>query len=121
MTTRDTIEGYFESLSKNDGWQAFLSEQLVFTSYTSPVKQVAGKAAYLESTKGFYSMIARCEVRELMVNKDRACALTRYQLTSPSGQTFHSDVAELFTVKDEKIESFDIYFDSAPFPNERLS
>ncbi|MGQ0849859.1 MAG: nuclear transport factor 2 family protein [Actinomycetota bacterium] len=116
MTTRDTIEGYFECLSKGNGWQAFLSEEMLFTSHTSPIKQVAGKAAYLESTMRFYSTIASCEVRELMVNEDRACALTRYELMSPSGGTFHSDVAELFTVKNDKIDSFDIYFDTAPFP-----
>jgi ketosteroid isomerase-like protein len=116
MTTKGTIEGYFECLTKNNEWQAFLSERMLFTSYTNPIKQVTGKDAYLESTKRFYSMIGSCEVRELMVDEDRACALTRYELTSPSGETFHSDVAELFTVKNDKIESFDIYFDSAPFP-----
>jgi len=32
------------------------------------------------------------------------------------GFSFGSDVAEVFAVQDGKISSFDIYFDSSPFP-----
>ena len=51
MTTKTTIEGYFASLKQKKGWDSFLADDMVFTSFTSPVKQVTGKAAYLESTK----------------------------------------------------------------------
>ena len=46
----------------------------------------------------------------------KACALTHYQLQAPGGSKFQSDVAELFTVRDGKIDAFAIYFDTAPFP-----
>jgi ketosteroid isomerase-like protein len=42
--------------------------------------------------------------------------LTRYQLQPPNGDTFQSNVAELFTVKDGQIVALSIYFDSSPFP-----
>jgi hypothetical protein len=38
------------------------------------------------------------------------------EMQPPSGETFTSDVAEFFTVKNGKIDTFVIYFDSAPFP-----
>ena len=116
MTTGDTILGYFNALKKKQGWETFLSDDLVFTSYTSPIKRVSGRAAYLDSTKRFYSMIASMEVRDLLVDGDRACALTRYELRPPAGPPFHSDVAEVFGVREGRIVSFDIYFDSSPFP-----
>ena len=50
------------------------------------------------------------------VDGDKACALTRYQLQRPGSPAFESNVAEIFRVRDGKIVSFDIYFDSAPFP-----
>jgi ketosteroid isomerase-like protein len=115
MTTKQTIEEYFHALSRGEGWQAFLADQMTFTSYTSPIKQVAGKDAYLESTRGFYSMIESFEVRRLLVDGDRACVSTRYSLAPPRGDSFTCDVAELFEVRDDKIDSFEIYFDSAPF------
>jgi ketosteroid isomerase-like protein len=116
MTAKTTVEGYFAALERKQDWPAYLSDEIVFTSFTSPNKTVRGKAAYLESTKRFYGMIKRFEVRGLIADGDRACALTRYELQPPGGPAFRSDVAEVFGVRDGKIESFDIYFDSSPFP-----
>jgi len=115
MPTRETVQRYFEELTRKGNWESFLSEDLEFTSFTSPVKHVTGKAAYLESTRRFFSMIKSLEVRDLIIEGTKACALTRYQLPSPAG-SLHSDVAELFTVTDDRIRSLSIYFDSAPFP-----
>ena len=42
--------------------------------------------------------------------------MTRYELQPPVGPAFGSDVAEVFAVHNGKIKSFDIYFDSSPFP-----
>jgi ketosteroid isomerase-like protein len=61
-------------------------------------------------------MIVEVEVRDLFVEDDKACALTRYRLRPPSGAEFQSDVAEVFTVTDGRIASLAIYFDSAPYP-----
>jgi len=116
MTTKDTIQGYFNGLKQKTGWESFLSDDMIFTSFTSPIKQVTGKEAYLESTKRFYSMIVSFEVKDLLTEEDKACALTHYELQPPKGNTFSSDVAEIFTVKNGKINSFAIYFDSSPFP-----
>ena len=116
MSTRDTIQAYFDSLKQKHGWESFLSTDMTFTSFTSPVKRVSGRDAYLDATKRFYSMIQAVEVRDLVIDGQRACALTRYELQPPAGPSFASDVAEVFGVQDGKITSFDIYFDSSPFP-----
>jgi len=116
MTTRETIQGYFTSLKKKKGWESFLSNDMVFTSFTSPVKQVTGRDAYLEATKRFYSTIISVTLKDLLVEGEKACAITHYALQPHEGNAFTSDVAEIFTVNDGKIASFAIYFDSSPFP-----
>jgi ketosteroid isomerase-like protein len=116
MTTKAVIEGYFASLKQKKGWDSFLAEDMVFTSFTSPIKQLKGKGAYLESTKRFYGGIVTFEVRDLLIDGDKACVLTLYQLQRPGSPGFESNVAEVFRVRDGKIVSFEIYFDSAPFP-----
>jgi ketosteroid isomerase-like protein len=118
MTTRDTIQGYFDSLGKKQGWESFLSDEMVFTSFTTPIKHVTGKAAYLEATKRFYSMIKSLAIKGMVVDGEKACVLTRYELQPPAGSVFESHVAEVFEVRDGKIRSLDIYFDSAPFPKQ---
>jgi ketosteroid isomerase-like protein len=116
MSTRDIVEQYFKELKQRGSWETFLADDLAFTSFTSPVKEVKGKTAYLESTRRFFSMVQSVEVRELIVEGAKACALTRYQLQAPTGARFQSEVAELFTIRNGKIAAFAIYFDSAPFP-----
>ena len=86
MTTRQTIEGYFSALKAKARWQDALATDMVFTSHVSPVKQVAGRDAYLEATKRFYSTIADFEVHQLLVDGDRAVALTQ---TRSSRRTVH--------------------------------
>jgi ketosteroid isomerase-like protein len=117
MTTRATIERYFDRLAHRGDWESAFADEMAFTSHTSPIKEVQTKPAYLSATKRFYSSIGSVQVRELMVDGDRAVALTRYEIRPPNGAPpFTSDVAEVFRVKDDAIASLDIYFDSAPFP-----
>ena len=115
MSTRNVIETYFKQLKTGTGWEAQLALDVAFTSFTSPIKQLTGKPSYIEATKRFYSTIQSFELRELIVDGAKACALTRYQLKGPAG-VFQSDVAEIFTVRDDKIATLGIYFDTAPFP-----
>ena len=116
MSTKDTVQGYFDCLKQKKDWESFLSDGMVFTVFTSPVKQVTGKDAYIEATRRFYSTVVSVEVRALLIDGDRACALTRYELQPPKGDAFSSDVAEIFTVRNGKIDSFAIYFDPSPYP-----
>jgi ketosteroid isomerase-like protein len=116
MTTRETLQAYFSALEQKGDWPSFLADDIAFTSLTSPVRQLGGRAAYLDGTRRFYSMITAMKVKELIVDGERACALTYYQLQPPSGPAFRSDVAEVFRVEAGKITSFDIYFDTAPYP-----
>jgi limonene-1,2-epoxide hydrolase len=116
MTTRDTIQGYFDSLKQKGTWGDFLADEMMFTSFTTPIKRVTGKDAYLEATKRFYSMINALDIKGILVEGARACVLTRYELRPPGGPAFESHVAEVFEVEDGKIKALGIYFDSAPFP-----
>ena len=106
MSTKETIQGYFNELKQKKAWDSFLAEDMTFTSFVVPIKHLAGKTAYIDSTRRFFSM----------TENDRACVTTRYELQPPKGSSFKSDVAEVFTVKNGKIDSLSIYFDSSPFP-----
>jgi ketosteroid isomerase-like protein len=117
VTTRETVERYFDVLRARGSWESWLADDLAFTVLASPPRTISGKAAFLQATRNFYSMIAECSVRELVAEGDRAIALTRYRLQPPNGASaFDSDVAEAFRVRDGKIAGFQICFDTAPYP-----
>jgi ketosteroid isomerase-like protein len=115
MTTRHTIERYFSALSNRDRWEEYLDDEVRFVSHVTPPKEVSGRSAYVASTRGFYSMIEGLKLEGLIVDGDRACAQTRYRLRPPQGDAFNCDVSEVFSVRGNKIVSFEIYFDSVPF------
>jgi len=111
------VEGFLSAVMEKTDWVSYLDEQLEFISATSPLRQVAGKETALPGLRRFYSMVTAMQIRELIVEGQRACALTRYTLQPPGGKaSFQSDVAEIFAVRGDKITSFAIYFDTAPYP-----
>jgi ketosteroid isomerase-like protein len=116
MDTREIVQGYFDRVKSKDGWEAFLSPEMQFSIFTSPVERVTDQEASLQRLKRFYSMAKAVEVKDIIVEGERACVLARYELQTPSGPVFDSHVAEVFEVRGGQIKSFDIYFDSAPFP-----
>jgi ketosteroid isomerase-like protein len=116
MNTREVVRQYFDALGRKQGWQSWLADEFTFTSFASPVKKVAGKEPYLQSTQRFFSMVDGVEVRELIIDGASACALTHYRLQTSDGRRFESDVAEILTIRRDRIDSLSIYFDTSPFP-----
>lgn len=117
MTTRETIESYIEAVRARGAWDALLDDEVTFTSLASPNKVVSGKPAVVQGIKRFYSMMTELSVNSLVVESDRAIALTQYRIQPPNGAPgFESDVAEAFVVRDGKITEFSICFDTAPYP-----
>lgn len=117
MTTRETVQQYYDRLRVRGDWQALFAADVEFASLTSPVKRVAVKAAFLESTRRFYASIESLDVRQLIVDGDRAAAIVRYEVRPPDGgPAFESHVAEVFSVRRGQIHEFTICFDTAPYP-----
>jgi ketosteroid isomerase-like protein len=57
------------------------------------------------------------QVKEMIVEGEKACVIVHYELLSPKGNHASSDVAEILRVKNGKIESSTIYFDTVAFNN----
>jgi ketosteroid isomerase-like protein len=112
-TTQEAIKGYYDGIKAKNGWQAYVSDDIAFAG--TDVKATAGKQAYVEATNQFLMAVKTSELKEMIVDGDKACAIVHYELMSPKGNRASSDVAEILTVKDGKITSSTIYFDTAAF------
>ena len=51
----------------------------------------------------------------MIVENEKACAVVSYDLISPKGKPFQSIAAENWKVKEGKLDSLAIYFDTAAF------
>jgi ketosteroid isomerase-like protein len=116
MSTRNVVLEFLERVKTNDRWDDLLSDDLEFSNFATPVRRMTGKQASLEGIRRFYAMAERMEIESIIVDGQQACVLTRYDLQPPLGPAFESHIAEIFRVENEKIASFGIYFDSAPYP-----
>ena len=108
---KEIVTEYFDRLYAG-GWEALLDDEIVFTS---PAGVTRGKVAYVDATNRFKRVAKSVEVRQLIVEGDTACAITRYRLESPKGNVATCDTMEVLSMRDSKIQSSHICFDTAAF------
>ena len=109
--TKELIDKYYDLLSKKGDFGSLLSDNFLLTGTIS--KDSRGKEAYTKNI--FFSMIKNLKIRDTIIESDRACIIVNYELTSLKGNNFKTDVVEIWKVKEEKLDSVAIYFDTAFF------
>ncbi len=114
-TTQEILEGYYNAIKQKDGWQDFISDDILFDG--TGVKATGGKDAFVEGNRQFLRAVRASQVKEMIVDGEKACALLHYDLMSPKGNTASSDVAEILTIKEGRIVSATIFFDTVAFNN----
>ena len=87
-----------------------------FTFINSNLDKVAhGKAAYVEAAGRFFRATTAVEIKQMVIEGETACVVARYNLHSPKGNTGICDVAEILVIKNEKLTSSIIFFDTKAF------
>jgi len=116
MTTSELLETYYTGFARKKGWESVISDDFKFVggdmTKTDPVM---GKSAYVEVIKRFGTLFQTMRVKEKIVDGDRAFVRANYDYVFPNGKSMNGDVAELWTVKDGKLDSLTIFFDTGTF------
>jgi ketosteroid isomerase-like protein len=112
MQTKEIIEKYYDGIAQKKGWESGISEEIVFSGAGPKTK---GKTAYIEGTGRFLRAVKASNVVTMIVEGNKACAVIRYELVSPKGKEMSSEVAEILSVKNGKIDSSSIFFDTVAF------
>ncbi len=110
-TTKWLLEEYYRRLERREGWSHLLSEDFLLSGAVA--QETRGRDAYVNN--GFFRLVRGLKVKELIVDGETGFALVGYDLVSPKGRSFSSDVAELWKARDGKLVSVAIYFDTAGF------
>jgi len=116
MTTKQLLETYYKRLTEKEGWDSVLSDDFKFIggdmTKTTPI---VGKAAYNEIIKRFSRLFKTMRVKDMIIADDRAFVLANYDYVFPNGKAINGNVAELWEVKDEKLDALTIFFDTKTF------
>jgi ketosteroid isomerase-like protein len=116
MTTKELLESYYKGFAKKEGWESVISDDFEFIggdmTNTTPV---VGKQAYIEVINRFSRLFTSMRVKEMIIEGENACVIGNYDYVFPSGKKINGDVAEIWKVKDGKLDSLTIFFDTLSF------
>jgi len=107
------IEHYYERLAARKGWEDLLATDVTFTMPDG--KRIAGKEAFVAGNDQFLRGVRNERVKERLFDGETACVWVSYGLVSPQGKQTTQDVLEIWTAKDGKLASLQVYFDTAAF------
>lgn len=93
-----------------------LSDDFKFTggdmTKTTPI---AGKSAYIEIIKRFSQLFKTMRVKEMIAQDDQACVIANYDYVFLNGKSINGDVAEIWKVKNGRLDALTIFFDTLTF------
>jgi ketosteroid isomerase-like protein len=112
ISTKEIIQQYYNAINNKGDWQSLISDDIEFTG---PGQITHSKEEYVKATERFLQVVKSLKINEFIVEDNKACITVEYNLQSASGKTTTCEVAEVLMVKDDKINSSCIFFDTAAF------
>jgi ketosteroid isomerase-like protein len=116
MATKELLETYYKGFAQKGNWDSVLSDNFKFMggdmTKTTPI---IGKVAYIEVIKRFSQLFTSMHIKQMIVEHDSACVIGNYDYTFPNGKSINGDVAEIWNVKNGKLDSLTIFFDTLTF------
>jgi len=76
---------------------------------------IVGKGAYIEIIKRFSRTFQAMRVKEMIIEGENACVIGNYDYKFPNGVSINGDVSEIWKVKNGKLDSLTVFFDSLTF------
>lgn len=116
MTTKELIYEYYQRLSEKGDWVAVISDDFHFKGVggnTQSKLSEKGKLNYIDTIDRFYEVFVDVAIKYFISDKTSAFVIANYDLISPQGNTMSFDIVELWTVHYNKLDSLEIFFDTA--------
>jgi|EndMetStandDraft_3_1072993.scaffolds.fasta_scaffold1005445_1 ketosteroid isomerase-like protein len=112
MTIQSLLDTYYKGIHARSGWQDAITDDFSFTGANAGSAS-EGKAAYGEVMRRFGRAYDTVALKDVTVDGSKVCAVVTYGAVSPSGKKASFDIAEMWTVRDGKLASLRIFFDTA--------
>jgi ketosteroid isomerase-like protein len=116
VKTRELLETYYKGFAEKANWENVIADDFEYVGGDMNNKQpVIGKQAYIEIIKRFSQRFEAMRVKEMVVEGDKASVIGNYDFVFPNGFKINGDVSENWTVKNGKLKSLTLYFDTLTF------
>jgi ketosteroid isomerase-like protein len=115
-TTRQLLETYYKGFAEKANWESVIADDFEYVGGDmNNTKPVIGKQAYIEIIKRFSQRFEAMSVKQMIVEGDKASVIGNYYFQFPNGFKINGNVSENWTVKNNKLQSLTLYFDTLTF------
>lgn len=116
MTTKELLDIYYKGFAQKQGWETVISDDFKFVGGDmTETEPLLGRQSYIDIIKRFSQMFKDMRVKEMIIDGDHACVIGNYDYVFPNGKHINGDVAEIWKVKDGKLDALTIFFDTLTF------
>ena len=116
MTTKERLETYYKGFAHKQGWETVISDNFKFIGGDmTKTEPIVGKQAYIDIIKRFSRLFQNMRVKQMIIDLNSACVIENYDYVFPNGKAINGDVATIWKVKDDKLDSLTIFFDTLTF------
>lgn len=118
VTTRQLLETYYKGFAEKANWESVIADDFEYVGGDmNNINPVVGKQAYIEIIKRFSQRFETMRVKQMIVQGDKASVIGNYDFIFPNGCKINGNVSENWTVKNNKLQSLTLYFDTLTFMN----
>lgn len=118
MKTKELLETYYKGLAQKKDWDPVIADDFKFIgadmTNTTPI---VGRQKYIEIIGRFSQLFTDMRVKEMIVEDDQAYVIANYDYVFPNGKNINGNVAEIWKIKDGKLDALTIFFDTLTFHN----
>jgi ketosteroid isomerase-like protein len=114
--TKQLLNNYYKGFASKSNWEDTLAEDFEYIGGDmNTVTPVVGKHAYVEIIKRFSQRFQSMRVEQMLVDGDKASVIANYDFQFPNGKKINGNVSENWTIKNGKLQSLTLYFDTLTF------
>ena len=114
--TRQLLDNYYKGFAAKANWEDTIADDFQYVGGNMTNTQpVIGKKAYVEIIKRFSQRFLSMRVKQMIIDGDKASVIGNYDFQFPNGQKINGNVSENWTVKNGKLQSLTLYFDTLTF------
>ena len=114
--TKQLLEMYYKGFAEKANWESVIADDFEYVGGDmNNIKPIVGKKAYVEIIKRFSQRFEAMRVKQMIVEGDKASVIGNYDFQFPNGFKINGNVSENWTVKNGKLQSLTLYFDTLTF------
>lgn len=114
--TKQLLDRYYKGFAAKSGWEDTIADDFQYRGGDmNNTQPIVGKQAYIDIIKRFSQRFEAMRVKQMVVEGDKASVIGNYDFQFPNGKKINGDVSENWTVKNGKLQSLTIFFDTHTF------